>query len=348
VLLVKKLRVGIIGTGGIGRGAHLPAYQRLENVELVAACDKVKAAAERAAQEFGIPRVFTRYRDMLKLEELDAVSICTPNAYHCEQTVEALLAGKHVLVEKPLAVNAQEGEAMVAAARKSGKKLMCSLNNRFRSDAQALKELIEAGSLGDIYFARALATRRRGIPGWGVFTQKRHSGGGPLLDIGVHILDLTLWLMGFPEPHSVLGATYAKIGNRKPAKGGGWHWDPAKFDVEDLAAGFIRFKNGASVVLEASWAANIADGDFKSVLMGTKGGAEFGPLKVYTEYQGYVADVVPSVPRDEGSHYLCIRSFVDSCLKDKPVAIPGEQALITTRILDAIYKSGRLGREVKV
>jgi predicted dehydrogenase len=345
---LRKIRVGIIGTGGIARGAHMPAYKRVEGVEMVAVCDKYPAVAQQAAAEFDVPHVFTRYRDLLAMDEIEAVSICTPNAYHAEQTIAALEAGKHVLVEKPMSVTAADGLAMVKAAKKTGKKLQVGLNNRFRPDAQALKAFIQAGKLGRIYAARALCTRRRGIPSWGVFTVKKESGGGPLLDLGVHILDLTLWLMGLPEPVSVSGVTFAEIGMRKPPKTG-WQWDPKKFDVEDMAVALIRFKNRAVVMLESSWAANIpGGGEFNSILIGTEAGAQLSPLKIFGEYDGYIADIQPEVPRDEGTHYLSAKGFIEAIRKNKPVPIPGEEALITTRILDAVYKSAARGKEVPV
>jgi len=344
---LRKIRIGIIGTGGIGRGAHMPAFKRVEGVEIVAVCDKNRASAERAAQEFEVPRVFTRPRDLLKMEEIDAVSICTPNAYHAPLTIDALKAGKHVIVEKPMAMTAAEGRAMVETARRTRKKLMVCLNNRFRPEAQALKAFIQAGKLGKIYFARALCTRRRGIPGWGVFTSKKESGGGPLLDIGVHILDLTLWLMGLPEPVAVSGVTFAELGIKKPPKTG-WPWDPKKFEVEDLAVALIRLKNGAAVTLEASWAANIPEGEFNALLMGTKAGAQLSPFKIVGEYEGYIADTTLEMPRDEGTHYLAAKGFIEAIRKNGKVPIPGEEALVTTRILDAIYKSAAQGKEVRV
>jgi len=326
----------------------MPAYKRIEGVEMVAVCDRVKASAQAAAKEFEVPRVCARPRDLLAMEEIDAVDICTPNAYHAPLAIAALEAGKHVVVEKPMSVTAAEGKAMVAAARKAKKKLMVSLNNRFGPNAQALKGFVAAGRLGRVYFARALCTRRRGIPSWGVFTSKKESGGGPLLDLGVHILDLTLWAMGLPEPVSVSGLTWAEIGMRKPPKTG-WQWDPKKFEVEDMAAALIRFKGNVAVMLESSWAANIpGGGEFNAVLVGTEAGAQLSPLKLFGEYDGYVADIEPEMPRDEGSHYLCLRGFIEAIRKDRAVPIPGEEALITTRILDAVYKSAQRGKEVPV
>ena len=341
-----KIRVGIIGSGGIAQGAHIPAYQAVKDVELVAVCDIDPKVARQAAQKFNIPKVLTDYRELLEMEEIDAVSVCTPNAAHMQPTIDALEAGKHVLCEKPMALNAKEGRKMVDAAQRTGKKLAIGLQQRFRANSQALKHLIGQGRLGDIYFAKAFATRRRGIPGWGVFTNKALQGGGPLIDIGVHILDLTLWLMGFPKPVAVLGATYAKIGTRKPALGSPWMWNHRKFEVEDLGVGMIRFANGATVFLEASFAANIEKGEFNTHLYGDKGGAEYDPLRVYTEYGGMLADVTPVGLQDGNAHEQQMSAFIEAIRKDQPVAVPPEEALVTTKILDAIYASAEKGKEV--
>lgn len=343
-----KVKVGIIGTGGIAKGAHIPGYQAIEDVEIVALCDISPKVVEEAGEKFKVANVFTDYRKLLEMEEIDAVSVCTHNAAHMKPTIDALEAGKHVLVEKPIALNAEEGRKMVEAARRTGRKLMVGMTHRFRPRTQALKDLIRQGRLGEIYFAKSFATRRRGIPGWGVFTNKALQGGGPLIDIGVHILDLTLWFMGFPKPVSVLGATYAKIGTRKPALGSDWTWDHRKFEVEDLGVGLIRFENGATLFLEASFAANIEKGEFNCLLYGDKGGAELDPFRIYTEYSGMLADITPVGIQEPSAFPREMAAFVEAVRKDKPVPIPGEEALVTTRILDAIYESSEKGKEVRL
>jgi len=256
----KKLGIGIIGSGGIAQGAHMPGYAALADCEMLAVADVSEAARNSAAEKFSVPHKFKDWKDLLKLEEIDAVSVCTPNTYHFQPTIDALKAGKHVLVEKPMAVSAAEAKTMLQTARRLGLKLMVGQTARFNPQAVAMKQFIESGAIGDIYYARAMALRRRGIPGWGAFTSKKLSVGGPIFDIGVHILDLTLWLMGFPEPKSVSGTVCAPIGTRPgPQVAGMGGWDPKTYGDEDFGDGLIKFKNGATVVLEANWELNLAE-----------------------------------------------------------------------------------------
>jgi predicted dehydrogenase len=347
---MKTLPVGIIGCGGIARARHMPGYQRLEEVAIHAVADINAEAARQAADQFSVPHVFSDYRELLAMGEINAVSICTPNALHKEQTVAALRAGKHVLVEKPMAVNAAEAKAMVAAAKRADRKLMVGLHQRFTSGAQALKRAVDSGALGDIYFAEAAATRRRGIPGWGVFTQKNKSGGGALVDIGVHILDLALYLMGYPKPVSVSGVAAAKIGPRKDlaAVVGGWQWDPKNFDVEDFAVAFVRLRGGVSLVLKTCWAANIGTEEWNCSLWGTDGGCRLSPPAVFRQEFDSLVDITPAKLPEVVGHYEEIRLFVEAIRKDLPSPIPPEEPVTAQRILDAIYQSSRTGKEVRL
>ena len=346
---LKPIKVGIIGAGGIAQGAHMPGYQKVPGVEMVAVADVKKATAKQAAERFNIPTVLTDWRDLVAMKEIDAVSVCTPNAFHKEPTVAALQAGKHVLVEKPIAMNAKEGEEMIAAARKAGRILMVGLNNRFRGDVQAIRRAIDAKALGEIYYAEAVCTRRRGIPGWGVFIEKAMSGGGALVDIGVHALDLTLHLMGYPKPVSVSGCAFSKLGaRRRKAPAGVGYWNPAKFDVDDLGVGIVRFADGACLFLKASWAANIAEGAFNSVLVGTEGGCELSPLQIYREQYGSLVNITPVSLPQTNSHAEEIRLFVEAIRQGKPSPVPAEEALVTQKILDGVYESTVTGSEVKI
>jgi predicted dehydrogenase len=348
---LSHLGIGIIGSGGIAQGAHMPGYKLCEDLgaRMLAVSDVNPETAHSAAHNFGVPHVFTDYRDLLKMEEIHAVSICTPNYLHMQPTIDALEAGKHVLVEKPLAMNAIEGKAMVEAARRTGKKLQVGFMKRFESQAQALKRFIDAGEMGEIYFARAQAMRRRGIPGWGVFTQKDKQGGGPLIDIGVHILDLTLWLMGHPKPLLCSGQTYAKFGHRSGVVGLLGQWDPSTFTVEDFAVGLVRFDNGATLVLESAFVANQELRDVMNTeLFGTEGGCSYNPCKMFFEKHQTLIDATPAYLPDVKAHHAEIRSFVDAIVHDKPVPVTGEQGLMTTQIIDAIYRSTEQGREVAV
>lgn len=352
--MAQPVGIAIIGTGYIGQGAHLPAYRKMQDeglVRIVALCDTNTEVLAAASEKFGVAQTFTDYHQMLVMEEIEAVDICTPNYLHKQPVVDSFQAGKHVICEKPLAINAQEGAEMVAAGHAAGKQFQVALNMRFGSGAQAVKRFIDDGKLGELYYARAHALRRRGIPGWGLFTQKDKQGGGPLIDIGVHILDLTLWLMGYPEPVSVTGQTYAKFGPREDVLGLMGQWDPKTFTVEDFAAGFVRFQNGATLSLESSFAANIAENQFHTTLLGTEGGAHLDPsndskTRVFREESGALTDTSPVFLPKIGTHEAELRAFIQALTDDTPVPVPGEQGLMVTRILDGLYKSAETGREV--
>jgi len=345
---LKTVNVGIIGTGGIATNQHMPALEKQPDVKILAVCDVNEESANKAAERFNVPHVFADYKKLLEMSEIDAVHVCTPNFLHMPPTVEALNAGKHVIVEKPIARNAVEGAQMVEAARKNNKKLMVAQNMRFDGGSQTLKRIIDAGELGEIYFARVHALRRRGIPSWGVFTDKEKQGGGPLIDIGVHILDLTLFLMGHPKPITCSGQAFTKIGNT-PGHVGVWGpWDYKNYTVEDYAAGFVRLENGASLVIESSFAANIGEDRFTSALLGTKGGAETSPLKIFGEQHGTLLDITPVHVPKVSSYEGEVRGFYDAIQNDTEPPVTGEQALNVMKILDGIYTSSETGREVVI
>lgn len=346
---MKEIKVGIVGVGGIAQGAHIPNYLKIPGVKLYAVCDIDEKRVKEVAKRYDVPYWFTDYEKMMELDELTAVSVCTPNKFHKGPTVAALNAGKHVLCEKPMAADAEEGKEMLQAAKKAKKLLMIGLNNRFRGESQMLKKFIEQGDLGEIYFARAFATRRRGIPSWGAFVRKDMSGGGPMYDIGVHILDLTMWLMGSPKPKGVYGVTYTKFGNRSDVAPGGWGmWDWKRYDVEDFAAAFVKFENGASLYLEASWAANIEGDEFNSILMGDKAGARLFPLQIYGEARGNLVNISPAHIPSVNSHEEEIRRFIQAIREGGPSPIPPEEALNVQKVLDAVYKSSETGRQVRI
>ena len=349
---MKKVKIGIIGAGGIMREAHLPGYMSLgSEVEIVAMADVNPKNAKLTADRYGIKTILTDYKELLAMDEIDAVDIATPNAWHTSITVDALKAGKHVLVEKPMALSVAEGEAMIAAEKKSGKILMVGLNCRFLPETKIFQKAIKAGALGEIYYAEATFLRRRGIPGWGAFTEKAASGGGPMFDLGVHVLDWSMYLMGLPEPVAVSGATYAKIGTQKHCAetAGYWNWDPKKFEVEDLAVGMVRFANGATLILRTSWAINMGKDDFRIALCGTKGGLQNNPVQIFREDYGALVDITPQgLPSGEASHTTEIKAFVEAIQKGLPSPVSAESALPTIKILDGIYKSSALGHEVEL
>lgn len=353
------INVGIIGCGGIAFGKHMPSLKKLPDVRLVAFCDIDREKAERAAKEFGesSSKTYTDYQELLKDKSIDVVHVCTPNNTHAEITIAALESGKHVMCEKPMAKTYAEAKAMVEAAKRTGKKLTIGYQNRFRQDSQYLHKLCREGILGDIYFAKGLAIRRRAVPTWGVFLDEEKQGGGPLIDIGTHALDLTLWMMGNYEPKIVLGTTYHKLGKKANAANAWGPWDPEKFTVEDSAFGFIVMKNGATIILESSWALNTLEVDeAKCLLSGTEGGADmkdglringerFGEL--YTtrvDLDGGGVDFYEG--KAESAADLEARLWIESIIHDTEPVVKPEEALVVTRILEAIYQSAKTGQAI--
>ncbi len=355
----RKLKAGIIGCGGIAFSKHMPGFAKLDSVEIAGFYNPSIDKAIRAKQEFGCEdsKVYSTYQDMFKESQIDVVHICTPNKYHSEIAIEALKSGKHVMCEKPMAINAAEAEKMVKAAKMSGKKLSISFQNRFRNDSIYLKKVCERGDLGEIYFAKAHAVRRRGVPTWGAFLNREVQGGGPLIDIGVHALDLTLWLMNNYKVKYVVGNTYNKLAKRYNEANAWGPWDPEKFTVEDSAFGFITMENGATITLECSWALNTLDeGAAKTTLCGTEGGADMRNglringvefSKMYTK-----APVIdPSgVDYYEGKKESAgdreMRMWIESILNDTEPVVKAEEALVVTKIIDAIYESSQTGKPV--
>ena len=349
---MKKIRVGIIGTGGIANVAHVPGYLAMADrgVEIAGLCDIKPEALKNTLKKYpmDVP-TYDNYDKMLRDKSIDAVSVCTPNNAHRPATIAALKAGKHVLCEKPIAKNCAEARKMAAAAKKYKRKLMIAQNNRWSPGSQAVKRAIDADYLGDIYYVRAQCLRRREVPGWGNFISKEIQGGGPMVDIGVHILDLCLYLMDFPKPVAVSGAAYTKFGNRKGVIGLWGQWDPKKYTVEDWSVGFVRFANGATLTLEASFAANIEKPVFDAWLLGTKGGAEARTGKLFTEDAGTLWDRIPyGLPEKVNTYNREIEMFVAAIRENKPVPVPPEQALVTQSIIDGIYESAETGKEVRI
>ncbi len=355
--MTDKLRVGVIGCGA-GR-FHARGYARLPEVELVALADVNPERFRRITDEIPVPHLYASYEELLARDDIDAVSIALPNFLHAPATLAALEAGKHVLVEKPLATTVEDGEKMVETAHRTGRKLMICFNYRFRGDSQVIKRQIEAGRLGDIYFARAGWLRQSGIPGIGSwFTDKERSGGGPLMDLGVHVLDLALWLMGSPEPVAVSGATYAAFG---PRGRGSWRFarcEPGAdgFTVEDMATGYVRLANGATLSLEVSWASYTRHPDDYYVhLFGTEGGAELNvhqysftdTVRLFGETADTFMEMKPQYTQG-GGHETLIEEFVHCILEDRDPSPSGEDGLRVLRIVDALYRSAEAGHEVTI
>ncbi|MCE5322654.1 Gfo/Idh/MocA family oxidoreductase [bacterium] len=334
------MKVGIIGTG-ICR-MHANGFKKCEDVEIKTVCDVNTERAEKFAKDYDVKNICSDYHELFADPEIEAVTVGVPNALHAPVVIAAFEAGKHVMCEKPISTCAEDARKMVEAGKKSGKIFMMGFNNRFRGDTQLLKKCIENGDLGDIYYAKTGWLRRKGIPGMGGwFTTKALSGGGPLIDLGVHVLDLALWLMGNPKPVYVMGSSYAKFGPEIAEKNGG------TYDVEDLATGMVKLENGATVFVEASWASHVENERIYTQLIGTKGGAEVDPLKIYTDINGSTANIEMSYPNVSG-HEMEIVHFVECIRQNKTPIATGEHGLHIQLILDAIYESTVTGKGVEI
>ncbi|MFA9380792.1 MAG: Gfo/Idh/MocA family protein [Acetanaerobacterium sp.] len=349
-------KVGIIGCGGIANNKHMPALKRLGEVEMVAFCDIVEERAQKAKEQFGTPdaRVYTDYKELLLDDSIHAVHVLTPNRSHAFITVDSLRAGRHVMCEKPMAKTSADAMLMLDAAKETGKILTIGYQNRCRPDSIYLKKACENGELGEIYYAKAHAIRRRAVPTWGVFLNEYEQGGGPLIDIGTHALDLTMWMMDNYEPRMVMGSVYKKLGDQTETGNAWGDWNPDEYTVEDSAFGFITMKNGATIVLESSWALNSLDvGEAKTTLCGTRAGADMREglrinyVKHNTQVQEIPALDAGKVDFFEGLSNLPqdveARAFYNAIKTGEPPMVSPAQAYVVTQILEAIYESAKTG-----
>lgn len=354
----RNWRVAFIGAGTVVQKGHIPGFRRIPGVEAVALCDINQARVELVARETDIPQTFTDYEKMLAEVQPDITVVATPNIFHKPMTIAALEAGSHVLCEKPLALNYADAVEMMTLAAEKELTLNVGTHYRFSPPMQAAKAHVDAGFFGEIYAARSVWQRRSGIPGYGSwFTNKDLAGGGALLDIGVHALDRALYLMDYPEPVTVSGASFAKFGPRGMGLGG-WGADifaagsGARCDVDDLSWAFVRFANGAVMQFQVAWANHLPE-QFFTEIYGTDGGAYLGNkegIELYTTLNGQAADIQTQVPGDPvGSYSRLIESFVAYLNQDPSGSvITPEQALVSVRIVDAITRSAESGREVEL
>lgn len=334
----KKAKIAIIGVGGIAQIAHIPIWKKLENAELVAVFDRNLSRAKWVAERFEIPCVCQSYGELLGMEEIDAVDICTPTASHAELATLALKAGKHALVEKPMAINHQEASNMTSAAIEHDRRLMVAMNVRYRPDSMILHKFTQKGELGNIFYAKAGWLRPRDSmfsQEW--FADRETAGGGVFMDLGIQMLDVSLWLMGEPKAKSVNATTYNNSG----------------LSVEDSAAVFIRLDNDATLTIEVSWSLLSENDIFYTNLFGTQGGGLLFPLRIHKELHGSLVNLTPSSEHTEANLYKWsyeneIRHF-NNCIVNDSIEVPSpEHNLERMRIVDAIYESARIGREVRL
>ena len=358
--MVRTVKVGIIGCGGIGQNKHMPSLSKIENVQIVAFCDLIEERAQMCKEKFGTPDAFvcTDYKELLAIEDIEVVHVLTPNREHAQITVDALYAGKHVMCEKPMAKTAEGARQMVAAAKATGKKLAIGYQHRMKAEARYAKEYIESGAVGEIYYANCLATRRRGTPNWGVFLDAEAQGGGPIIDIATHSLDLTLYLMNNYEPEMVVGKTHKAL--EHPEAGNIWGDNGVSTTpLEEAACAFIRMKNGATIMLETSWALNtdepIQEGS--CVLCGSKAGISLKNNELRINKVELGRQVVTKVDCSAGGVAFYdgasvspadaeARAWIDAIVNDTEQIVKPEQACVVSEILEAIYVSSETGKPV--
>ncbi|MBQ9358750.1 MAG: Gfo/Idh/MocA family oxidoreductase [Abditibacteriota bacterium] len=350
---MKKFRIGLVGTGSICNDAHIPPLKSMPEIEIAAICDIDPKALERTKKNLGNETIpaFLDHREMIKAGlGLDAVHVCTPNYAHSFIAVDFLNADVNVFVEKPMSINAEEGRKMLEAEKKSKAVLSVGHCWRYNNEMAALKKFVDAGRLGNIYYAKAISNRRRGIPGWGVFTDLEKQGGGPMIDCGCHALDTALWLVGNPKPISVMGCSYSKLGRNKEIgdMGGAWSWDRDNFNIEDFCTGYVRFENDMTMYIESSFAAHIEKDYFGVQLIGDKGGATTAPLKIFTDENRVMLNITPFYLQPAAPHADEIKDFYKALAEGSEIPIKAWQAYDVIHIIDAIYESARTGETIKL
>ena len=355
---MSRVKLGIIGCGGIANGKHMPSLKKLPDVEMVAFCDLIEERAVAAKEKFGSKdaKAYTDYRELLKDESIDVVYVLTPNRSHADISIDALHAGKHVMCEKPMAKCAADARRMVEAAKETGRKLTIGYQHRQKAASQYVKSVVERGDLGDIYYAKAFAIRRRGTPNWGVFLNEYEQGGGPLIDIGTHSLDLTLYLMNNYRPRMAVGSVYDKLKHQKETANPFGPWDPDRYDVEESAFGYVVMENGATIFLETSWALNTPENTgVRYLVCGTEGGADnyTGQLRIngirhnrpYLEQPDLTTGGVAFFDGQETSPTVMEQqTFFDAIAGKGELVTKPEEAAVVTWILEGIYRSAETGQ----
>lgn len=345
----KPFKVGFIGAGAIAL-KHMQHLVKVPGVEVVCASDISQRSLDLFRDTYKVNHLYTDYEQMLKAHpDVDAIDICTPNKLHAPCSIAAFNAGMHVMVEKPMAMNAAEGQAMLDTSKKAGKQLIIGFQFRFDPRTKVIKDQIDRGAFGKILYVRAQWLRRRGIPNWGVFGRKALQGGGPMIDIGVHVIETAHSLMGAPEPVSVTGNTWTFQGNKPSDIACQWpRWDHATYDVEDLAVAMVRFATGTMLTVEVSFVTHIERDIWNIQVLGESGGATWEPVQVFGDHNGYMMNMTPAfVPLIDVWDYK-MRHFVEVCRDGRLNEAPGEHGLMIQKILDGVYSSAAANREIAI
>lgn len=347
----KKLRLAIVGCGGVSE-MHLRVLKDFPDVEIVAGVDIDTKRLDVMRDKYGFTNLYEDWNEMLAEIKPDAVDVCTPNGVHAAACIDASKAGCHVITEKPMAMTPAECEDMIQAAKDASKKLVTGFQFRYHPATQMIKRAREEGQFGNIMFVKCRALRRRGIPNWGVFGQKELQGGGPMIDIGVHVIEMAHYAMGSPNPIAASGNTWTYMGDKPSDVLSQWpNWDWETYTVEDLAIGQIRFDNGAIMQIEASFAAHIEKDVWNFEIIGDKGGANWDPPGIFTDQAGTMVNMQPGFL--DNAEFITLfkhklRNFVDGCLTDSDLEAPGEAGLAVQKILDGVYRSADAGQEVTI
>lgn len=342
------LRVAIIGAGQVADNVHASYYCTRADLQLVAVCDSRRSQAQTLAEKYGNPQVWDDVQAMLDEVKPDIVSVCSPNRFHCEHTLQALNAGCHVMCEKPPAMTPEQASEMRNVARRRGKVLAYDFHHRFALDTQLLREQVMAGALGEIYVTTARALRRCGVPGWGVFTNKALQGGGPLIDIGIHMLDAAMYVLGFPAVKRVMAHSFQKIGTRKNSGQFG-QWDPATYTVEDALFGTVEFCNGGILRLETSFALNMPEQSIMNVnFCGDRAGATLFPAQIYTDRDGELDVLLARESADNDRHRRSMTAFVNHVKGDPVTIADAEQGVVLQQLVAALYQSAETGMCVEL
>ena len=353
----KPLKIGFIGVGGIAN-AHLSTLKKFQEkdakvpaFEIVCGSDPNEEARDNAKEKYDIEHLYSDYEDMLSKHDLDAVSICTPNHLHMAPTVAAFEKGMHVMVEKPMARTVEECETMIAAGEKAKKQLMLGFQWRWHPQSRFIRKQVEEGVLGDVIYTRVQAMRRRGIPNWGTFYSKEKNGGGPMIDIGVHLLELAVFLMGakVPTPKRIAGNTWTYLGNKEDVAENMWpKWNYKEYTVEDMAVGHVQFDNGSSLVIESSFAAHIKKDIYDVNVFGTKGGAHWEDGEVFTDMNGFMMDIKSGYLRDSDIWVEKMKHFVEVAAGERENQSSGYEGLAVQKILNGIYDAAEAGKQIEL
>jgi predicted dehydrogenase len=342
------LRVAIIGAGQVADKVHASYYASRSDVNMVAVMDSRLEQAQAFAARHAIPTAWQDTREMLKNTQPDIVSVCSPNRFHFEHTLLALEAGCHVMCEKPPAMTPQQADEMRRVARKAGRVLAYDFHHRFALDTQLLRQEVMNGTFGEIYFTSAQALRRCGVPGWGVFTNKSLQGGGPLIDIGIHMLDAAMYVLGFPAVKRVTAHSFQKLGNHKNYGQFG-EWDPTQYTVEDALFATVEFCNGGLLRLDTSFALNIREQSVMNIsFCGEKAGATLFPAHIYNDVRGELQTLLQREDADDQRHLRSMEAFVRHVQGEPVMIADAEQGWVIQQLVAAMYESAEKGKSVEL